>query len=181
MPLNKQHILGLTLIVLINNGWTLPGDNQQPINIQSDQATQKVIDDKEHITYSGNVIMTQGSLLIKASHITLLSKNKQVEELIATGEPAHFQQQSDPNQQPVKARANTIEYRLPDDIATFIGNAHIEQDGTIVSGEQIDYYIGKEQVKATGNGNATSRVQMIFEPGRSQKPAKESNGNTDSN
>ncbi|MGK0500362.1 MAG: lipopolysaccharide export system protein LptA [Oceanicoccus sp.] len=154
----------------------LPEDSSQPINIQSDRASQKTLANSELIEYFGNVVMTQGSLKITGDHIIINSKQRQVTKIIATGQPAVFEQQSDPAKSPIRASANKLNYKLKTDTVILTKNASIVQDGTTVSGDRIEYNIAAEQVKAEG-GN--ERVTMILTPetadSSDQEPASTNN------
>lgn len=75
-----------------------------------------------------------------------------------------FEQQSDPEKTPVKARANSLHYELKNDTVTLKNNASIEQSGTSVSGKLIEYNIGLEKVKASSAEDGSSRVHMILTP-----------------
>jgi len=179
----NQRIRALVYKLLIvactfsSTAYALPGDSQQPINIQADSARQKTTDGIANMVYRGNVVMTQGSLLIEAETLTLISKDNKVEKLIAEGDLATFQQQSDPESAPVDASAKMIRYIIAEEIATFIGDATIEQEGSIISGAKIDYNINKEQVKANSDINNSKRVQMVLEPEKKPTP-KDANGDT---
>ncbi len=158
----------------------LPDDNQQPINIQSDKATQKNLDGSEQTEYFGNVVMTQGSLLINGDHVIIHSLDRKVTHIIAKGNPAKFQQQSDPAKDPVKARANTIDYQLTTETVVLTESANIEQEGAIVSGNRIEYNVASEQVQAE------DRVNMVFtpasvEPDTANSDSPNNNETTDSN
>ena len=154
---NTLAILAL-FIGLPSTVTALPDDNQQPINIQSDRATQKTLEGSEKTEYFGNVVMTQGSLQINGDHVVIHSTDRKVTHITATGTPARFQQQSDPAKDPVKARANTIDYKLTTEIVILADNANIEQEGAVVSGNRIEYNVASEQVQAE------DRVNMVFTP-----------------
>jgi lipopolysaccharide export system protein LptA len=152
-------VLGAVLLVALPlSTLALPGDNQQPINIQSDRATQKADDNGEKTEYFGNVIMTQGSLLINANHLVIHSINRKANKIIAIGQPAHFQQQSDPAKAPIQAKADHINYDLSSEKVILEGNANIEQNDANVSGNRIEYNVATEQVIAE------ERVNMVFTP-----------------
>lgn len=158
--------LGLiaSLLCCAVTGWTLPEDSKQPINIQSDSASQVSLESGEKTEYFGNVEITQGSLKINGEHIVIHSQDRRVTSIIATGTPAQFEQQSDPAKAPIKAEANTLNYKLSNDTVILTENAYIEQDGTTVSGNKIEYNISSEQVKASGDKANDSRVKMVLIP-----------------
>ena len=168
--IHKNQLLSIITLWLCFYAITaasLPEDSQQPINIQADSATQNTTETgTDKITYTGNVQMTQGSLIIKGDKIVVFSKERKVMSLMATGQPAHFQQQSSPDKPSAKASANNIEYILIQDSVTLFEKAELDQNGSVIRGEKINYNIATESVEAKG-GNAAdenSRVIMILEP-----------------
>jgi lipopolysaccharide export system protein LptA len=181
----SRRLLLALLVALPVSGWALPGDNEQPINIEADRAKQVGHNGGEKTEYFGNVVMSQGSMLLTGNHVTIFSKDSAVEKVISVGEPAHFQQQSDPEKDPVKAYGKRLVYILNKETLTIINDASIIQDGTTVSGQKIVYNVATEQVQA--NSNNEQRVQMILQPAKKPKaPAtidsmtnKDSNGNPD--
>jgi lipopolysaccharide export system protein LptA len=156
--------LAATLLLASVTALALPDDSSQPINIQSDRASQVSLADGEKTEYFGNVVITQGSMKINGDHIVIHSHERRVTSIVATGTPAQFEQQSDPAKAPIKAEANTLNYKLNNDTVVLTENAYIEQDGTTVSGNQIEYNIGSEQVRASGNKENSSRVKMVLIP-----------------
>ncbi len=180
--LSKYHtvLMGL-LLVLSQQSLALPEDSKLPINIQSDRASQKTLADGETTEYFGNVLMTQGSLKISGDHIIVRSKERKVTSIIALGTPAHFEQQSDPKKEPIKANANKLDYQLKQDTVILTDNASIEQNGTTVTGKRIEYNIASEQVKATGGKDDSSRVQMILIPDSSETETGSDSDKTSNN
>ena len=143
----------------------LPEDNQQPINIQADRATQQSSDSGEKTEYFGHVVMTQGSLKVNADHVIIHSINRQVTQIEAIGTPAHLQQQSDPDKEPVKASANNIDYQLTTETVVLTDNAHIDQPDASFKGNHLKYNVATEEVVAE------QRVNMVFTPAKRETPA----------
>lgn len=157
--------IGLSFALALSlDATALPEDSKQPINIQSDHASQIILKNGEKTEYFGNVVITQGSLKINGDHITILSKDRKVTSIIALGKPAYFEQQSDPAKSPIKAQADKLNYNLKTDTVILNNNASIEQNGTTVSGKRIVYNIASEQVKASGGKDESSRVHMVLIP-----------------
>ena len=140
----------------------LPTDRDQPIHIEADNAVRN---QKAGITtYSGNVVMEQGSIHIKADKIVIHSNDKRVSRVIATGAPAHFQQQPAEDKAVVIARGNTLNYLVSDDKLSITDNAQVEQDGSLIAGDLIHYNIRRAVVEASGSTETKSRVKMILQP-----------------
>ena len=151
-------------LTLPTTAWALPDDRDQPIRIEADEALR---DEKQGFTrYQGNVRMDQGSLHIEAAQLTVYHDDKEADRVLATGEPAKLQQQPEVGKPPIKASANTIEYFQREERVQLRQNAYIEQDGSIVTGDSIDYLMNEQLVKAGSDKNSeSSRVKVIIPAG----------------
>ncbi|WP_226665860.1 lipopolysaccharide transport periplasmic protein LptA [Microbulbifer aggregans] len=146
----------------------LPNDREQPIKVSADKLEANR--SKNITVYSGNVVITQGSLQIRANRVEVFGNTKgEIEKVVATGSPAHFQQQVEANTNPVKARAKRIEFLVGNDALQLTGEADIDRDGNTLSAERIDYDLKSEQMKAQGRSDK-ERVEMIWKP--ESKPAE---------
>lgn len=140
----------------------LPSDRQQPIKIESDRAIQ---DEKKGTTvYEGSVVIRQGTIKIDADKVTVYSDSDQVDKIICVGKPAHYQQRPNLEDGMVYASGSTIEYYLASDKITLLKNARLEQNGTTITGEKINYDLKAEVVKATAGSNTRERIQMVIPP-----------------
>ncbi|MEC8428885.1 MAG: lipopolysaccharide transport periplasmic protein LptA [Pseudomonadota bacterium] len=143
----------------------LPSDREQPIHIQSDTAER---DEKQGITtYRGDVQMDQGTLRIKADKVVIHSVDNQVSVIVATGKPARYKQTPELNKPEVKASGNTIEYLVSEEKLHLIKNASLVQnDGTTMTGERINYDMKDAVVKAAGQTSSTrpKRIHMVIPP-----------------
>lgn len=167
--LNIKIALMFSLIVTVAfKVSALPDDSKQRINIQADSASQVSAEQGEKTEYFGDVQITQGSLKINGEHVVILSEireqKRQITSIVATGNPAMFEQQSSIDKAPVKAQANKLDYRLNSDTVILSVDACIEQDAATVSGERIEYNIAAEQIKASSGNDASSRVNMVLLP-----------------
>jgi len=179
-PLRKILAVGLSLVtmVMVAPAGALPDDRDQPIRIEADEALR---DEKQGFTrYRGNVRLNQGSLQIEGDQITVYHDDQQADRVLAEGQPASMQQQPDPEKGPVKARANIIEYFKSEERVQLRQNAHIEQDGSIVTGDTIDYFINEQLVKADSDkSRGDSRVQVVI-PAQAIQRESEDSGTPDS-
>lgn len=163
---DARRLLAISLITAlqlpISSALALPDDRAQAINIESDRASRN---DKTGLTvYEGSVELNQGSIKIHADKITVHSTKNQVSRIVCTGEPAHYQQQPEPDSALVIARANTIEYHLDRDTITLRKNASLDQKGAILKGEIINYDLKKELIEARGDEQGSGRIQMVIPP-----------------
>ena len=142
----------------------LDSDREQPIQIEADEAVRDEMVGETR--YEGNVVLTQGSLRITADRIAIRHDAKGADAILATGQPARLVQQPAPEQAPVEASALRIEYRRSEDLVRLIDDAKIKQDGSILSGDSIDYIVSKRTVKAAGNAGSggDGRVEVVIPP-----------------
>jgi lipopolysaccharide export system protein LptA len=177
-PALKGLIAGLLCNLVAASALALPDDREQPISIKADKAVR---DEKQGFTvYSGNVVMEQGSLHIEADSITIYRIVEEADKIVATGNPAHLQQQPEPDKALMHAKAGVIEYYKQEDRIHMVDNALIEQDGSTVRGNSIDYYIEEQLVKAESLADqADSRVEVII-PAAATRQAEDSSGKTES-
>jgi len=68
------------------------------------------------------------------------------------------------------AKGDTIEYHLASDRIDLLKNASVEQNGTVITGEKINYDLKAEVVKASSGDNPRQRIQMVIPPNK-QKDA----------
>lgn len=152
------------LMLAVGTANALPDDRAQPIRISADQALR---DEKSGFTsYQGNVVMSQGSLHIKAHTVTVYHDAKNVGKIVAEGGPAMLEQQPDAQKKPIKAQANIIEYYKDQDRVQLKRNARIQQDGSTVTGDTIDYYMSERRVTADSDTDRPDSRVVVVIPGQ---------------
>lgn len=171
-------LLALLIVAFSGTVVGLPDDREQPIRITADQALR---DEKQGFTeYTGNVRMDQGSLHIEADKITIYHIGEEADKIVAEGAPAHMQQQPELDKGLMHARANVIEYYKVEDRVHLRENAQVEQDGSTVAGDTIDYFITEQLVRADSNqAESSSRVEVVI-PAQVVNEQESDSGPTDS-
>ena len=150
----------LALLFTSDMSFALENDKQQPINIESSQAEADYKNGTT--TYTGNVLLTQGSLKIQADQLIIYRGDKRVNSIISKGLPARFQQQPFINKPPVYANALTITYDLIKEILLLEGDVFIELDGSTHQGEKYEYNLQNQMLSAVGDSD--NRVKVTFDP-----------------
>lgn len=141
--------------------FALPNDKYETIRGRADNLT---IDNKSGVaTYKGNVNIQQGSLNIVADTL-MIYRNSQgdVEKMVARGIPARFQQQPEAEKGVITASASSITYIPAQEKLLLVENASVEQDGSVMSGASIDYDLLKEILKARGEQQGQSGVEILI-------------------
>ncbi|MDZ7784418.1 MAG: lipopolysaccharide transport periplasmic protein LptA [Halioglobus sp.] len=157
---------GAALLALLFSapGHALPEDREQPIRITADKAVRN---EKRGITiYNGNVEMRQGSMELDADSLVVFHKGEDANKIVARGTPARMRQQPQPDEGLVHAHARVITYFRDEEIVNLRTDASVERDdGTLVTGDSIDYFIAKQLITAdsdqTDDGN---KVFVVIPP-----------------
>ena len=121
------------------------------------------------MTFTDNVVITQGSIVIKANKVVITrpaEKSGKKETVEAFGTPVIFHQQLD-NGTPVDGKANKVHYDLGNEFLTLTNNAELKQLDSKINGSVITYDVKKQQLKANGNGK--SRVTTVLIPSQLQQ------------
>jgi lipopolysaccharide export system protein LptA len=168
MPTNwLKGLSALALCTMATSLYALPDDRLKAIEIQASSAIRE---EKKGLTqYSGNVVIRQGSILIKADTVNVHSASNKVDKIICLGKPAYYQQTPQPGKDPVIARGNRIEYLLSANMLHLIENASLEQEGATLNGEHIEYDTKAEIIRARGGSDSDNqRIRMVIPPSQQQ-------------
>ena len=111
----SEITLALLCALVTGQAVGLSTDRTQPVQIEADRAE---LDDAEGVTrYEGQVVVTQGTLKITGDRVVLhYDEERQVTRAEAFGNPATYEQLPDDQQEPVRARALQMEYRVRDGV-----------------------------------------------------------------
>ena len=201
---NRKHLTLLLLWGLLAAGsaYALQSDKGQPINIQADHGDFRADpknDSNGTGTYTGHVVITQGSITLTADKAVLHVVNNELDTADMTGSPATFQQQPDKGAM-IHGQADEITYDASKNQIDLIGNARLVQPVAQVNGmtlgtplastshapsgataapasqgerlltaDHIRYNTETQHMVATGSGD-DGRVRITFPP--KQLPAE---------
>lgn len=162
----QYAILSLLTFTSLSLGLTtpafaIPSDRNQAISLEADRAT---FNEKTGITtYTGNVVIQQGTLKIQANSIVAnLNQQSQIKNVTAQGAPAKFQQQMDTKGGLAKGEAKKIIYNAETGILSLSGGAFLSQNGATFRGENLTYSMNKGDIEATGGSNG--RIKIVIPP-----------------
>lgn len=164
MPVNVSQ----TLIVIATSGMlamfshmahTMPEDINQPIRVEADSAVRD--ESRGQTIYSGDVKISQGSLIISADSIIMLEINSELNSIVAKGEPATLSQQLNEDGERVYASALNIDYNVDTSTVQLLDAAQLTQGGSKISSQQITYNV-KDQIINAQSGGTGSRVEMVI-------------------
>jgi lipopolysaccharide export system protein LptA len=144
-------------------------DLEKPVNIESDSM---IADEAKKIaTFEGKVVLTQGSLVIRADRIVVRQDSDGFYNGVATGNPATFRHKREGSGDYIDGEALKIEYDNKLDRVEFSNSARLRRDsGDDIRGDYISYDAKTERfaVKSAGAESGTERVRATIMP---KKPA----------
>ncbi|RUO80116.1 lipopolysaccharide transport periplasmic protein LptA [Idiomarina tyrosinivorans] len=146
-------------------------DFTKPIHVS---ANQEELDIKSNtLVLTDNVVVTQGSLLIKADKLEASGSDdaEHADTFIARGTPALYEQTLEDNSR-IRAQAETIIYYQSKQLVIMEGDAVVEQGSSILRGERITHDLAAQKVLVEKGDSQQERVTTIFTP---KKPSSEHN------
>jgi len=158
------NIIFFTFIIFISATSTVlqayESDSDEPIFLESDSA--KWDEESQKSTYRGNVIVTQGSMLLTGELLIVTSKNNEINRMVITGEKAKYKQKTITGKI-INGEAKKIQYYVDKAKIIFLDQAILTQTNNIVRSNRIVYKTDTENITA-GDKKGKSRVKMTLEP-----------------
>lgn len=163
--LSLKLMLASVLLASSSLALALTGDTEKPIHIESDQ--QSLDMQGNVVTFTGNVVVTQGTIKINADKVVVTRPaGEQGKEIIdGYGNPSTFYQKQD-NGKPVKGHASHMHYELAKDFVVLTGNAWLEQLDSNIKGDKITYLVKEQKMQAFSEKG--KRVTTVLVPAQLQ-------------
>lgn len=139
----------------------LSSDRDQPMMIEADRVE---LDDATGISvYTGNVKVTQGTLILTGDRMTVQNKGGDVDKVLMDGSPATYKQRPDGKEHDVHAKSKHMEYFTNPERVILTEQAEVDQAGDVLRSERIVYDVVKDQVNA-GTDQPNDRVIITIQP-----------------
>lgn len=175
MPRKKNKLL-LSAFLLVYMPACFPenADREQPLHLESDQV---LVDDARMIsTFTGNVQLTQGTMLIRGDKIIVKQDKDGFKHGTMYGDPASFRQKIEGMDEYVEGKGERIEYDTRAEVIDFYEQAHVKRGLDVLRGEHITYNIKTEIFNASSGSTGSEdtppkRVRAVLHP-------KQKNGST---
>ena len=142
-------------------------DREKDIVIGADRSAA---DDKSKVlTLEGNVIVTQGTMRITASRMTVREDAQKNKFYVATGSPVTFRQKRDKVDEWIDGEAQRAEFDEKADILKLFSRARVKSGANEITGDFISYDMAREVAEASGAApgatvSKDSRVKVIIVP-----------------
>lgn len=184
--MNPRRHLAIALLLLPLSFGAAPAraeraDRDQPVNIE---ANRIVVDDAKKVhVFEGNVVLTQGTLVIRTEKLVVNQDAQGFQKGVAYGGSdglAHFRQKREAKDEYVDGEAERIEYDAKIEKSELFGRAHITSGLDEVRGQYISYDARTENYLVTGTpggatptaGSKPERVKAVIQPKHRDGTAK---------
>ena len=171
-----QFLSLLTIVSLATAAHAEKADREKPVNLEADRVT---VDDakKVHI-FEGNVVLTQGTLLIRTDKMVVTQDGNGYQRGVATGGQnglAFFKQKREGRSDYVEGEAERIEHDAKLEKSDFYVRAHVKSGQDEVQGPFITYNSRTETYEVNGGKGAKvgtaanptapgERVRAVIQP-----------------
>jgi len=166
MKNQKNKILVLiALLISYSFSYAEKADRDKPIEIEAD--TMTVDDAKSTSIYTGDVILTQGTLLINADELIVRQDKQGFQHSTSIGNPTTFKQKMEGSNEYIQGKALRIEYDGHMDKIHLYKNAEVKRGKDIVVGDYITYDANAEIAQAMSSNKENGkkgRTKAIIRP-----------------
>ena len=166
--LNRLFLL-LFLLLQVPSSWAEKADRDKPIDIDADKA--EVDNAKQTSTFIGNVVVTQGTMVIRGDKMVVTQDKDGFKHGTAYGNPASYRQKREGLDEYVEGYGDRIVYDTRADTVDFYVHAKVKRGNDEVRGEHVTYNSNTEIFQANDQGStgAPQRVHAVLYP--KSKPA----------
>ncbi len=175
-------LLSCTLLGFSSHALAEAADRDKPIDLEADSV--KVNDAKQISTYIGNVILTQGTLIIHADKLIVHEDSEGFQHSTSLGNPTTFKQKREGKNEYMEGSAQRIEYDGRMDKVQLYTKAWVKRGEDIVHGDYIMYDANAEYAEVIGGGSQAAtpgtpsgRVRAIIQP-KNKKASEPGTGNS---
>lgn len=148
-------------------------DRNKPVNLEADRATVEDVNRKDESRvsiFTGNVVLTQGTLRITADKVIMKEDTKGFRYATATGDLVTFRQKRDGLDEYVEGWSRRVEYDNKTDKIELFRQARLKRGTDEVKGDYISYDMNSEFFQVIGSNErgvateADNRVRVTIQP-----------------
>ncbi|MDL1866696.1 lipopolysaccharide transport periplasmic protein LptA [Betaproteobacteria bacterium PRO4] len=156
-------------------------DRDKPIHLEADRATVEDYKRKSEFrtsVFTGNVIMTQGTLTLKADKVIMKEDTTGYRHATAHGNLVSYREKRDGVDEYVEAWAKRAEYDDKTEKIELFGSARLKRGTDEVEGDYISYDIASDffqvfgQPQPENDKHSDHRVRAVIQP-KAKQPAPE--------
>lgn len=183
--IHDTGVTSLFAIFIIGMMFTGPvlaerADRDKPVHLEADQAS--VQDANKLATFTGNVVFTQGTLVIRADKMTVKEDANGFQYATAFGNLATFRQKRDGMDEYIEGWSERMEYDGKADKVQLFRKARLKRGQDEVHGDYISYDAINEFFQVTSNNNSNGastqthsdgRVRAVIQPKKKEQKPKD--------
>ena len=169
VDMSRQLLVFVALFLFSFTAMAEKADRDKPIEIEADTVTSN--DAKKVTVYTGNVVITQGTLAIKGDKVVMREDELGFQHGTSYGNPTTFKQKREGKDEYMEGSAMRIEYDGRMDKVQLYTKAWVKRGQDIVHGDYIMYDGNAEYSEVIGGGpksatpaTPTGRVKAIIQP-----------------
>jgi lipopolysaccharide export system protein LptA len=144
-------------------------DRNKPIHLEADRVT--VDDAKQVATFNGNVVLTQGTLVMRGDRMEVRQDKEGFRQGVMWGNLAYFRQKREGFDELIEGWAERVEYDGRNDKVQMFNRALLKRGQDEVRGNYISYDANTEFFQVNGGGSKSvasksgdERVRVILQP-----------------
>jgi len=167
MPRNKLLPAALLCaLACMPAAYAEKADRDKPISLEADTVT---LDDLKKVSvYEGNVVLSQGTMLLRADRVQV-TQNSQggLQSLQASGRPVSFRQKLDGSEDYIEGYAQRIDFNGATSQLELAGEALLRRGQDELRGARISYNAETEFYRVSGQPDAKTpagRVRAVIRP-----------------
>lgn len=176
MNIHPSLLASLLAALFAGNALAERADRDKPVHLEAARVT--VDDVKRTHVFEGNVVLTQGTLVIRTAKLVVTQDAEGFQKGVATGGAdglARFRQKREGRDEYVDGEGERIEYDSRGEKAEFFIRAYVKSGMDEVRGYYISYDGKTEQyfvtaTPGTGPGSKEGRVTAIIQPKNAKTP-----------
>ncbi|HXN15597.1 MAG TPA: lipopolysaccharide transport periplasmic protein LptA [Usitatibacter sp.] len=159
--------LAAALVILAGAAGAERADREKEIVVGADHLTA---DDANHTsTFEGSVVVTQGTMRITASKVTVKEDAERHKYYVASGAPVTFRQKRDRVDEWVEGFAERAEFDDRNDVLRLFKRARVKSNQNEIAGDFISYDMRRDLAEVSGAPPGSvapnaSRVKVIILP-----------------
>ena len=163
----KTLQVALAALLLVTSAAAERSDREKEIVVGADRLTAD--DANRTSTFEGSVVVTQGTMRMTASKVTVKEDAQRHKFYVASGSPVTFRQKRDKVDEWVEGYAERAEFDDRNDVLKLYTRARVKSNQNELAGDFISYDMKREVAEVSGAppGKAAApdaRVKVIILP-----------------
>jgi lipopolysaccharide export system protein LptA len=190
-PVPSAAVISLAVLALAGApAFAEKADRFKPLNVEGDQSSKFDLLNRIGV-FNGNVVVTKGTMIIRAARIEVRESPDGYYTAVAFGSPtqhATFRQKRDVPDEFIEGEAERLEYDGKSDVIRFVNNASVRRlrgaaTSDEMSGNLVTYDSTTEIFNVSGGAPATAanpggRVRAVLVPREGSAAAAEASASS---